>query len=114
MRRGNGFADVDTQRHELRVQIGKDRPITVIVVRAGKAAGGNPQGFLSTLETLQRGVASIGLDLKRPLGINARHLHKRRVAVKIGSAHVCTPVTNAHLVCRLLLEKKKNQESYAY
>src|SRR3546814_10488635 len=26
---------------------------------------------------------------------------------KIGSAHVCTPVTNAHLVCRLLLEKKK-------
>src|SRR3546814_8837011 len=27
--------------------------------------------------------------------------------VKIGRAHVCTPVTNAHLVCRLLLEKKK-------
>src|SRR3546814_8965777 len=23
---------------------------------------------------------------------------------EIGSAHVCTPVTNAHLVCRLLLE----------
>src|SRR3546814_10556439 len=27
--------------------------------------------------------------------------------VKIGRAHVRTPVTNAHLVCRLLLEKKK-------
>src|SRR3546814_4072411 len=26
---------------------------------------------------------------------------------KIGRAHVCAPVTNAHLVCRLLLEKKK-------
>src|SRR3546814_8836469 len=25
---------------------------------------------------------------------------------KIGRAHVCTPVTNAHLVCRLMLEKK--------
>src|SRR3546814_7553540 len=25
---------------------------------------------------------------------------------KIGRAHVCTPVTNAHLVCRLLFEKK--------
>src|SRR3546814_2836472 len=25
---------------------------------------------------------------------------------KIGRAHVCTPVTNAHLVCRLLLEQK--------
>src|SRR3546814_1216245 len=28
-------------------------------------------------------------------------------AVEIGRAHVCTPVTNAQLVCRLLLEKKK-------
>src|SRR3546814_880676 len=27
---------------------------------------------------------------------------------KIGRAHVCTPVTNAHLVCRLLLEQKKH------
>src|SRR3546814_1165738 len=25
--------------------------------------------------------------------------------LQIGRAHVCTPVTNAHLVCRLLLEK---------
>src|SRR3546814_2635164 len=28
-------------------------------------------------------------------------------SLKIGRAHVCTPVTNAHLVCRLLLEKHK-------
>src|SRR3546814_9090734 len=28
---------------------------------------------------------------------------------EIGRAHVCTPVTNAHLVCRLLLEKKNNK-----
>src|SRR3546814_7020212 len=27
--------------------------------------------------------------------------------LEIGRAHVWTPVTNAHLVCRLLLEKKK-------
>src|SRR3546814_1408005 len=26
---------------------------------------------------------------------------------EIVRAHVCTPVTNAHLVCRILLEKKK-------
>src|SRR3546814_6132549 len=31
---------------------------------------------------------------------------------KIGRAHVCTPVTNAHLVCRLLLEKKKASHGY--
>src|SRR3546814_6000362 len=28
---------------------------------------------------------------------------------KIGRAHVCTQVTNAHIVCRLLLEKNKHQ-----
>src|SRR3546814_2392579 len=27
-------------------------------------------------------------------------------AFKIGRSHVCTPVTNAHLVCRLLLDNK--------
>src|SRR3546814_6668101 len=35
----------------------------------------------------------------------SRILGSRR---KIGRAQVCTPVTNAHLVCRLLLEKKKS------
>src|SRR3546814_4968403 len=29
--------------------------------------------------------------------------------IEIGRAHVCTPVTNAPLVCRLLLETKKKQ-----
>src|SRR3546814_10308919 len=29
---------------------------------------------------------------------------------KIGRAHVRTPVTNAHLVCRLLIEKKKHKK----
>src|SRR3546814_8394755 len=28
---------------------------------------------------------------------------------QIGRAHVCTPVTNAHIVCRLLLEQKTNK-----
>src|SRR3546814_7258962 len=29
---------------------------------------------------------------------------------QIGRAHVCTPVHNAHLVCRLLLDKKKKNK----
>src|SRR3546814_9809174 len=33
------------------------------------------------------------------------------VRIEIGRAHVWTPVTNAHLVCRLLLEKKKKKRS---
>src|SRR3546814_8997628 len=36
-----------------------------------------------------------------------RMLRDDHEASEIGRAHVCTPVTNAHLVCRLLLEKKK-------
>src|SRR3546814_3551229 len=31
-------------------------------------------------------------------------------ASEIGSAHVCTPGTNANLVCRLLLEKKNTNQ----
>src|SRR3546814_5662553 len=34
---------------------------------------------------------------------------RSRRADKIGRAHVCTPVTNAQLVCRLLLEKNKQE-----
>src|SRR3546814_7618381 len=37
-----------------------------------------------------------------------RFFHFTRL--EIGRAHVCTPVTNAHLVCRLLLEKKNNTQ----
>src|SRR3546814_6438368 len=33
---------------------------------------------------------------------------------QIGRAHVCTPVTNAHLVCRLLLEKKNTNAASIY
>src|SRR3546814_7867250 len=33
--------------------------------------------------------------------------------IKIGRAHVRTPVTNAHLVCRLLLANKKKQKTHS-
>src|SRR3546814_6578002 len=36
-------------------------------------------------------------------------LGRADIGHEIGRAHVLTPVTNAHLVCRLLLEKKKNK-----
>ena len=38
------------------------------------------------------------------------HLFISHPKAEIGRAHVWTPVTSAHLVCRLLLEKKKNKE----
>src|SRR3546814_8016238 len=37
------------------------------------------------------------------------HAQRKNKEKQIGRAHVCTPVTNAHLVCRTLLEKKKDQ-----
>src|SRR3546814_7320348 len=39
-------------------------------------------------------------------------IEKYAAMEQIGRAHVRTPVTNAHLVCRLLLEKKKNKTKH--
>src|SRR3546814_10948188 len=40
--------------------------------------------------------------------INHRLGIEQRARVQIGRAHVWTPVTNAHIVCRLLLDKNKH------
>src|SRR3546814_5896936 len=37
---------------------------------------------------------------------SSKTLKKGDIVNEIGSAHVRTPITNAHLVCRLLLDKK--------
>src|SRR3546814_3738341 len=42
-----------------------------------------------------------------------RQPHGRGDLEEIGRAHVCTRVTYAHPVCRLLLEKKKHTKSQA-
>src|SRR3546814_5931116 len=45
--------------------------------------------------------------------VTAKHLLESALRMRpdrtlqTGRAHVCTPVTNAHLVCRILLEKNK-------
>src|SRR3546814_6219764 len=45
--------------------------------------------------------------LWRATGMTDADFGQPIVAIEIGRAHVGTPVTNAHLVCRLQLEKKK-------
>src|SRR3546814_2304707 len=42
----------------------------------------------------------------RTMGSQLHTQRHRPHHAEIGRAHVCTPVTNAPLVCRLLLEKK--------
>src|SRR3546814_2476887 len=56
-------------------------------------------------------------NVLRSNGIQSRHyvfdpqtgLQTHSNAQQIGRAHVRTPVTNAHLECRILLEKKKSK-----
>src|SRR3546814_8619612 len=51
--------------------------------------------------------AAPDLEVHDPPGVQHPPQRARDAALpEIGSAHVCTPVTNAHLVFRLLLEKK--------
>src|SRR3546814_5385949 len=38
--------------------------------------------------------------------VTAAALELQQEGLQIGRAHVCTPVTNAHIVCRLLFEKQ--------
>src|SRR3546814_10036529 len=65
---------------------------------------------LSDRDVLRPGILTVRLPAKSTgkraymlTPIYAASVHPK----KIGRAHVCTPVTNAHLVCRLLLDKKK-------
>src|SRR3546814_1467296 len=67
-------------------------------------------------QKLPRIVAGLGTGRQR--GRSARGRDHRGIALcgaaarapqQIGRAHVRTPVTNAHLVCRLLLEKNTNK-----
>src|SRR3546814_2583732 len=48
------------------------------------------------------------VDQRNPVAARERIAELKGLGLKtfmqIGRAHVCTPVTNAHLVCRLLLE----------
>src|SRR3546814_6725011 len=52
---------------------------------------------------VRTGHTEAAVDVARLAGLNPSGV----ICEKIGRAHVCTPVTNAHLVCRLLLEKNK-------
>src|SRR3546814_3737909 len=55
-------------------------------------------GFLAKPD-LDRARSASGCGARRIVG-------REQPFHQIGRAHVCTPVINAHLVCRLLLEKK--------
>src|SRR3546814_6344792 len=90
-------------------------------LRAGQrvAYAGPPVGAYATVRTMKADLVvplpdSISDEVAAAIllkGMAAEFLlhrvHRLQPDEKIGSAHVCTPVTNAQLVCRLLLENKK-------
>src|SRR3546814_7767468 len=59
------------------------------------------------LEALPQAQGLIGSSYSIDEALLAR---ATRLAVEIGRAHVCTPVTNAQLVCRLSPAIKKNKK----
>src|SRR3546814_8318650 len=73
--------------------------------------GGKPQDARKAAKLgLADGLVAPRLAAKAAKTIALSGKPRRRVqGLQIGRAHVRTPVTNAHLVCRLLLEKKKKQ-----
>src|SRR3546814_6580772 len=64
-----------------------------------------------TLVVFHYGIFPEGVDRLRAMAVRLHGLATWADAIetaeaRIGRAHVCTPVTTAHLVCRLMLDKK--------
>src|SRR3546814_7038647 len=79
------------------VETGEAREVHNFCLLAGYGAEAvNPYLALETIQALRD-------DL--PASAN----EEKAAAAEIGRAHVCTPVTNAHIVCRLFIEKKNIQ-----
>src|SRR3546814_5871517 len=62
--------------------------------------------FAVTLGWLPAGGMGDGRDFWADLRYLVLPVAALTIATEIGRSHVCTPVTNAHLVCRLLLATK--------
>src|SRR3546814_5912154 len=64
-----------------------------------KAAGGDQTAVYATTSYDATFLLALAVE-------EAGAADRSKISEEIGRAHVCTPVTNAHLVCRLLLAKK--------
>src|SRR3546814_3823422 len=64
-------------------------------------------GDLRGAKRVGQELAGMAKSLERDAQVESLLRGRGRELGKIGRAHVCTPVTNAPLVCRLLLDKKK-------
>src|SRR3546814_3564611 len=78
----------------------------------GVRVGGRQGGCIVRLHIVPRAGVGSSANLAALLPPAGEGGAKRRMrGSTIGRAHVCTTVTIAHLVCRLLLEKKKKNNN---
>src|SRR3546814_941000 len=104
-------------------QAGNPPPRIALAAPTGRAA----ERMAESVRTAIQALPALGIDqalldhlpttgttLHRLLGTIPDSPRFRHHADTIGRAHVCTPVTNDHLVCSLPLEKKTLLKSYMY
>src|SRR3546814_2684431 len=88
--------------YELRVVHALPTPVALVIVVLGLAP---LMGLIAVrlLRRFQRADYAPSLVVTVALTVGLLGI------AQIGRAHVCTPATNAHLVCRILLDKKQNK-----
>src|SRR3546814_4444503 len=76
---------------------------SVVDIRSVSRSRANPQ---YNRDVLPAALASCQIGYEGLPELGGLRKTSKSIPPEIGRAHVCTPVTNAHHVCRLLLEKK--------
>src|SRR3546814_4414339 len=82
-----------------------------VIEQAGADVMVRSTGYLQTREDFENVPVTTGgvpVLLGEVARVRSGPTLRRGIAEQIGRAHVCTQVTNGHVVCRRLLVKKKN------
>src|SRR3546814_9658454 len=88
-------------------QAAERQQISIAPGRLGEAAialGRQTGASIGMSDQSLAGMATPAVEGRMTVEAALKRLVKGSGPSKIGRAHVCTPVTNSHLVCRLLLE----------
>src|SRR3546814_5064127 len=120
---GYDAAHYATERLTIAARDGTEVPVSIVYPRGFPRDGSRPlflyaygaygmaipPGFSTgRLSLLDRGFAYAIAHIRGGDDLGQQWYHDGKLEKQIGRVHVRTPVTNAQLVCRLLLEKKQH------